>query len=258
MRIKIFAYFFAALILVFTTPVFAQDLPEPTRVFYVADFAEVIESYDEDYIVNVNLNYEKTEENPQIVVVTTDDIGDRVLEEYSVELFEKWGIGSSQYDNGALIILSLDPDDRSVRIEVGYGLEGRINDALAGRILDNSMDDLNNGDYSAGLLKMFRLTAQYINDEYGYDDSQIFGASERIGIRTEDDENEGMPFSTIFWIIFAVALLWADHRFFRGMLLAMFFRNFFGGGGRSGGGFGGGGSFGGGGRSGGGGASRRF
>ncbi len=258
MKIKSFLCLTVFFILLFATPVLAQDLPEPTRVFYVADFANVMSSTDKDYITAINLNYEKTDEKPQIVVVTTVDIGSRVLEEYSVELFEKWGIGNSRYDNGVLIILSLDPNDRSIRMEIGYGLEGRINDALAGRILDNSMEDLNNGEYSEGLVKVFRLAAQYVNDEYGYDDTQIFGVNERIGIRSEEDESKGMPFSTIFWIIFIIGLLWADNRFFRGMLLAMFFRNFFGGGGRSGGGFGGGGSFGGGGRSGGGGASRRF
>lgn len=243
------------LILVFTgIYVLADDLPLPTREFYVADFANVMNSSDRDYIIGVNLNYEGTVEKPQIVVVTTDDLGPRVVEEYSVLLFEKWGIGNSQYDNGVLIILSLDPDDRSIRIEVGYGLEGRINDALAGRILDNSMEDLSNGDYSSGLLKAFRITAQYVNDEYGYEDGEIFGNLPGIDL-PQEDKSGGFPFSRIFLIILIISLFWADSRFLNGMLLGMLLRNMSGGG-RSGGGFGG--SSGGGGRSGGGGASRRF
>lgn len=59
------------------------------------------------------------------------------ITEYGIKLAEKWKVGNADTDNGAIIIIAT--EDRKVRIEVGYGLEGDITDAEAGRILDNDM-----------------------------------------------------------------------------------------------------------------------
>ena len=66
-----------------------------------------------------------------------------------------WGIGKKATDEGALVLLSLDP--RRVRIEVGSGAEGYLNDAKAGRILDNyGIPFLKTGDFSPRLLRFRR------------------------------------------------------------------------------------------------------
>lgn len=59
------------------------------------------------------------------------------IEQYGIRLAEKWKVGKAGLDNGAIIILAT--QDRKVRIEVGYGLEGNIPDAVAGRVIDVSM-----------------------------------------------------------------------------------------------------------------------
>ena len=69
-----------------------------------------------------------------VIVKTTSPLS---IEEYGIKLAEKWKVGYKGIDNGAIVILAT--DDRKVRIEVGYGLEGQINDAKAGRIIDDFM-----------------------------------------------------------------------------------------------------------------------
>ncbi|SHJ70500.1 uncharacterized protein SAMN02745975_02680 [Geosporobacter subterraneus DSM 17957] len=237
--------------------------PEPTREFYVADFAGVLSQEVRNAILRANLNYEKTKERPQIVVATVPNLQDLEINQYAVGLFEKWAIGNKSYDNGVLLLLAL--EERRVWIEVGYGLEGAIPDGKAGEILDAAVPALSQGNYSEGLLRAFYLLSQETNKEYGYENGAILGtyppteinqgaAGQRI------PENRGVPaIFRIMGILFILLLLWLDHRFLGGFFLGMFFRMIlFGGrGGRGGGGFGGG-SSGGGGRSGGGGAGRGF
>lgn len=235
--------------------VFALSIPRPTSEFYIGDFAKVLSKEAKSFIISTNLNYEKTDEKPQIVVVTTGDISGSYLEEYSVKLFEEWKIGNKDFDNGVLILLSLDEIDRGIRIEVGYGLEGRITDSKAGRILDEVMPHLEEGNYSNGLLKAFRLVAQEVNDEYGFNHETIFGDDELVHYSKESGDVN--PKLVAVLIVLGIILLWADHRFLDGLILSVLLRSLLSGS-RRGGGGGGGGSHGGGGRSGGGGASRRF
>jgi uncharacterized protein len=84
--------------------VLASDVVKPTDQFYVADYADVIDSATEEYIVNQNeILYEKT--GAQVVVVTVDFIGGTDIEDYAYELFNNWGIGSSEKNNGVLILM---------------------------------------------------------------------------------------------------------------------------------------------------------
>ncbi|MGB4439954.1 MAG: TPM domain-containing protein [Sedimentibacter sp.] len=240
--------------------------PEPTDAFYVNDFADLIEDEVENNILKVNLNYENTVEKPQIVVVTVPDMQGLDEYTYSVELFEKWGIGNDEYDNGLLVFLSL--EERKIKIEVGYGLEGAITDAEAGRILDASTDYLSEGDYSAGLENVFFQLASKVNEEYGYDDDAIFSD---VNVNVQE-ENNSVDLGSLVKLIMLIVVLLIINGGFGGGSGRRRRNNFFivpginrfgnyGGGthtgGFGGGGFGGG-SFGGGGGSGGGGAGRGF
>nr|WP_243183298.1 TPM domain-containing protein [Anaerosolibacter carboniphilus] len=244
-------------------------MPVPTKEFYVGDFAGLLHDEAERFIINSNLNYEKTEERPQVVVVTVQNLGGLDVESYAVRLFEEWKIGNRKYDNGVLLLLSL--EDRKVRIEVGYGLEGAIPDGTVGEILDTVTGDLSAGNYSEGLTKAFYMIAQEVNREYNYDDDQIFGGQVNIDTQRpprDTGSSNAVTIPPIFktlGIIFVLLLLWLDYRFLGGFFLGLLLRGFLyggrggrgGGGGFGGGGFGGG-SSGGGGRSGGGGGSRGF
>lgn len=87
----------------------------------------------------------------EVVVVMVDKIDDDMTpEEFATELFEKWGIGKSDKDNGLLIMVSR--DDRAAQIRTGYGVEGIVPDVVAGRILRNDMfPRFREGDYDGGV-----------------------------------------------------------------------------------------------------------
>lgn len=87
----------------------------------------------------------------EVAVVAITSIGDDTPEDFAVKLFEKWGIGKEGEDNGLLILLA--SEDRFIRFEVGYGLEGVLTDAITRRIRDNIMVPfLRNNDWDGGVL----------------------------------------------------------------------------------------------------------
>lgn len=115
----------------FSDAAFAVDPDIPTITPYVNDFADVIDPQTESGIEAYCAQLEQ-EMTVELAVLTVDTTYDMSIEEYAVRVFEKNGIGKEENDNGLLIVVAV--QDRKWRIEVGYGLEGTINDAMAGRI----------------------------------------------------------------------------------------------------------------------------
>ncbi len=225
-------------------PVKAMDIPNPNSSFYVLDQANLIStSVELDLIKISEALYNDT--GAQIVVVTLDNLKGYDLEQYSVQLFRDWGIGSADKNNGVLIILAL--DEREVRIEVGYGLEGAIPDSVAGRMLDeNMLPSLQDGDYDKAFNDTYQAVLKRVMDEYGIDSL--------TGVESRSNEDE-VPW---FWIVLiAIVFLSLDGYYLNGFILNLLLRTLLLS--SYGGGFGGG-SFnrGGGGRTGGGGSSRRW
>src|SRR5207248_7773233 len=73
----------------------------------------------------------------QLAVVTLKSLQGGQIEDFAVKLFKQWGIGEKDRKNGILLLVAI--DDRKARIEVGYGLEPILPDALAGRILNDQL-----------------------------------------------------------------------------------------------------------------------
>ena len=102
---------------------------EPTAEFYVADYANVISDDTTKYIIEINDNlYEKT--GAQIVVVTVDFLDGMDIENYAYTLFNEWGIGSSTYNNGVLILLVIGEDN--YWMSCGSGLESELTPSYMG------------------------------------------------------------------------------------------------------------------------------
>lgn len=74
---------------------------------------------------------------PQIAVAVVDTTGNATLENYSIDLARSWGIGDKEKDNGVLVLIAL--KDRTLRIEVGSGIEGELTDITAAGIVDSVM-----------------------------------------------------------------------------------------------------------------------
>lgn len=160
----IFLLFTFLLCLTWMIPVLAYDFPKPTAAFYVNDTVNLMSGEHKDYIIAANEDLCK-KAGAQIVIVTIPELDGVSIEEYSTELFRTYGIGDAEKNNGILILLAV--DDRECRIEVGYGLEGVINDAKAGRIMDDFMIPyFKEGNWEEGLLNGFDSILDEICEEY--------------------------------------------------------------------------------------------
>lgn len=85
-------------------------VPEHTDAFYVNDFAGVIDLKAENYMVNYGVKLHQ-ETGAQVVLVTVESTGGAAMEEYAKTLFNSWGIGEADKDNGVLLLLSVKDDD---------------------------------------------------------------------------------------------------------------------------------------------------
>lgn len=87
---------------------------------------------------------------PQIAVAILNDLENKALEEISFEIFKSWGIGHKDKNDGVLLLIAL--KERKTRIELGYGSELFINDAMAGRIIrENITPFFKEGQYYEGI-----------------------------------------------------------------------------------------------------------
>jgi uncharacterized protein len=238
------------------------NYPEPTSRFFVDDFAGVLTSAQQQDLYEIGATLEQ-KTGAQVVAVTVKSLQGESLEDYSITLANNWGIGKKGKDNGVLLLLST--GDRKSRIEVGQGLEGRLNDAKTGRIQDDFMiPAYKKGDYGAGLAAGYKAVVTEVYKEYnitppaGLKDYQV----------ADDGQDSGRGGDWIAFLIFPLIMLFFFFRRGRGGPRGPWggYRGgFFGGGfgpggfGGFGGGSGGGGGFsGGGGGFGGGGSSRGF
>lgn len=190
----------------------------------------------------------------QLVVVTVNSLQDQEIEDYGYQLGRAWGIGQKENDNGALLIVA--PNDRKVRVEVGYGLEPILTDAFSSQVIRNDiLPSFRDGDYQAGVIKgVDALIAQL-----SLDPAEAQARAQAAAAEQSDTKGESVIplviIAGLFLFIFLIAmrsgrgrrsnvssvLLWAASEALRNS-------------GRGGGGWGGGGGFGGGGFGGGGGS----
>src|SRR3989344_560089 len=128
--------------------VFAYQNPGiPTG--FVNDFAEMLTAEQRQSLEKKINDFEKTTGN-ELSVVTVSGLGGDTIENFAVKLFEDWGIGKKNKDNGVLLLIAR--DERQFRIEVGYGLEGALTDARSFWITQNILRPaFQKGDYYGGI-----------------------------------------------------------------------------------------------------------
>lgn len=149
------------LILIFSLSIIISAYPQP--IGWVNDFAGVIEEPYENRITNLIEEIEKNT-SIEIAVVTVQSLEGDTIEKYAVKLFEEWGIGKENKDNGLLILAAI--EDREWRIEVGYGLEPIINDAKAGRIGRNYLSpNFKEQKYGEGFYQAVKAIDKEIEEE---------------------------------------------------------------------------------------------
>jgi uncharacterized protein len=238
---------------------FGQNIPkrpEPPRL--VNDIAGVMSANERDALERKLVAYDDSTSN-QIAVVLVNTLDNYPIEEFALQLFRSWGIGNKTTNNGILIVAAI--QDRKIRIETGYGLEGAVPDITANQIITNDIaPEFRNENYYEGLQKATSSIMAAAAGEYKAPDNY------------RDRGRKGkFPIGLIIIIIILIIMFnrrnrgggggFMSRRGYRRGLGPLIFPGGFGSGGGFGGGFGGGGFGGGGfggfggGSSGGGGAS---
>lgn len=115
--------------------------------------------------LNKILKEEEDKTSNQIVVVILKSLNGYSIEDYSLELGRFWGIGQKDKNNGVLIVVSM--EDRKIRIEVGYGLEGALTDKISHEIIEYTIKpNFKAKQYELGILKAVNEIKAAIQGEY--------------------------------------------------------------------------------------------
>ena len=142
---KVILLFFAFLCLI--SPVFADSKYNFNA--FIADNANLLDNKAENSI-NAFLWDLQKKTGTDIAVVTVNSLDGRSVEETALNIGRKYKLGKKGKDNGAVVLVA--PNERKMRIEIGYGLEGTITDGKAGRIRDEDMlPYFKKGDYQSGI-----------------------------------------------------------------------------------------------------------
>lgn len=129
---------FSTLILLAVLPFasLAATVNVPTLQQRVTDEAGVLSATDVQQITTQIVALEK-KTGHQLAVLTVDTTGDDSIEQYATRVFDAWKLGDKQRDDGLLLVMA--KTDRTVRIEVGYGLEGDFTDVQAAQVINGSI-----------------------------------------------------------------------------------------------------------------------
>jgi uncharacterized protein len=128
----------------------AYALDVPALKDRVNDYAHLLSPATVSQLDNA-LKYFEQQESTQIVVLTVPTLAGDSLEDFSIRVAEKWKIGQKGLDNGAILLIA--KQERKLRIEVGYGLEGKLTDLTSGRIIrDVILPWFKQGNFDQGVL----------------------------------------------------------------------------------------------------------
>lgn len=244
-------------------PACAQTGVLPALTGRVVDNAGLLSAPEEARLVEELEAFERRSSD-QVVVATIESLNGENLEDFANRLFRHWGLGQEGVNNGVLFLVAR--NDRKIRIEVGYGLEGTLTDALAKTIIDAVIvPRFRAGDFSGGITEGTRMIIDVLSG-----DTAELEARKQQARKSGKDEFDwvGSVFFIVWSILFFGPIIFAigapifgkkiGKRRYRWLGIETTYGGSSGGRGRSSGGgwsSGGGGFSGGGGSSGGGGAS---
>lgn len=262
------ARYLAFLFAIFTaTNVCAQNSNNLKPQGYVNDFANVLSAAAKQKLTALCAEVDQ-KAGAQIAVVTVPSLNGQEIEDYSVALATKWGIGPKEKSRGVMILFA--PTEHKYRFEVGYGLEGILPDGRVGGFGREAVPLLRQNNYEAAILLMTQRVAQVIAADKSVTLDALSGVPPQPRAQSSGRSSEsGITFREIvfgiFVLFFLFRLIFGRSNYGRrggggsGWWIGPMIGGSMGGGGRSwggggsgGGGFGGfgGGSFGGGGASG--------
>ncbi len=129
--------------------IFSQQIEIPALERRVTDLTGTLTENEILAVENLIVEFEKTNAS-QIAVLMIPTTGEETIEQYSIRVAEQWKIGNDEYNDGVILIIA--KDDRTLRIEVGYGLEAVITDAQANIIINEYiLPNFKNGEFYLGI-----------------------------------------------------------------------------------------------------------
>ena len=221
----------------------AGEIIPPKPAAYFNDYAGIVSSSTAQRLNRTLEDFEKATSSQIVVAVFPKMQSDSSLEDYAHRVFEAWGAGQKNKNNGAILFVFV--RDHRMRIEVGYGLEGALPDAVAKRIIEDEIAPFfKQGNYDQGLTTGVTALLQATRGEY-----------KGTGLTIAQKRRTCPGIVALFWFIVVLLILGRFFRLARGTVYHRWGGGWGSGGGSWGGGGGGGGGFSGGGFSGGGGSS---
>jgi uncharacterized protein len=174
-------------------PAAAQNFPPLTG--RVVDQAELLPP-DQEAALTQRLEALEQASSRQLVVATVASLEDYPIEDYGYQLGRHWGIGQSEANNG--IILLVAPNEKKVRIEVGYGLEPIVTDALGHQIIQQQMlPRFRENDFPGGINAGADAIIQQLQAPPEQAEQRALEAAQA----REDSGEGGSIFPLIFWVI---------------------------------------------------------
>ena len=191
-----------------------ETIPNPKTIGqgWVSDHDNFLSEEEKQ---ELNQQIDKIEDNTtvQIAIVIVQSIGQAVPKDFATRLFQQWGIGQSEKDNGLLILTVI--DQRRTEMETGYGLEGILPDAICYRIASQEfVPYFKKGEYGKGLIQGISRIKQIVENPKTIDE---IIADNGVTYRQPDNDKWYFFFSTYFLLMlfflyqFAVSVLQIDH-----------------------------------------------
>lgn len=193
MRFTLKILFASALLLLslFTSAQNIPSRPNPPRL--VNDFAGVLSPGEVQQLEQQLVAYDDSTSN-QVAIVLVKTLDDYPIEEYALKILRDWGVGNKNTNNGVVLLAAI--EDRKLRIEVGYGLEGAIPDITANHIIQNDIaPNFRSGDYYEGLSKAAASIIKAAAGEY-----------KAPANYRKKSGGKGVPFGLIIFAIIMIAL----------------------------------------------------
>lgn len=188
---------------------------EKSDSFYVADYANVLSNSTEQMIIDYNGALEQQCQGAQIVVVTVDYLDGMFSDEYARQIFNDWGVGSSDYNNGMLLLLAT--QEGKAWLEKGLGLASSIDNEQIDEMFNlHFWEKFDEGKFDEATSEMFMALLEWYDDEYG---SSVLSSAERSALTGSEDYYEGYsenivntsrggnPMSKLIWILIIVLIL---------------------------------------------------
>lgn len=152
-------------------PSSAFALEVPALKGHVNDYGNMM-SAETRANIEAELKAFEQSDSTQVVILTIPSLEGEALEEFSIKVAETWKIGQRGKDNGVILLVS--NQDRKIRIEVGRGLEGKLTDLMAGRIIEYVIKPrFKRGDFDGGFIAATQAMIDVVRGEFKADQNEV-------------------------------------------------------------------------------------